>query len=52
MSVGVEAPAVVFGRERVVDVWDEIMPLLHENHADTGFYKDIPLDPEPDAEAS
>ena len=46
MSVGVEAPAVVFGRERVVDVWDEIVPLLKDHWREVAHYRDVPLDPD------
>ena len=47
MSPTMTTPAVAaFAHENVKAVWDEIMPLLHENHADTALYKDIPLDPD------
>lgn len=35
-----------FKRERAKDIIDDIKPLIIRNWQETGFYKDIPLDPD------
>lgn len=37
---------LTFQREKLGDVWDELLPLLQEHWKEIAHYKDIPLDPD------
>lgn len=39
---------ILFSRESVAKIWDEIQPLLERHAAEIAHYKDIPLSPDKD----